>query len=172
MPQIRRRRLIVDAKLQGALLTHVVLYWLYCLITVLLIALVWIVFAKRPSTSADLVEQLWGNFGPVLVGSVLILPLVLLDFLRISNRLAGPMVRLRREMKALANGEVSRSVQLREGDFWLEFAEDWNQALARHSCSIDNPTAADNSPAPIVSQAAATRNANSSPASYADTISA
>jgi hypothetical protein len=133
MSQIRRRRLLVDAKLQGALLSHVALYWLYCLLSVTMVALVWIVFVKRPPTSADLFQQLWENFGPALLGSILLLPLVLLDCLRVSNRLAGPMLRLRREMKALANGEVACPVQLRDGDFWLDFAQDWNQLLAQQT---------------------------------------
>jgi hypothetical protein len=132
MSQIRRRQLLVDAKLQGALVLQVTLYWFYCLLTVAMLALIWIVFIKRPLSSADLFQELWMSCGPALLGSVLLLPLVLLDCVRVSNRFAGPMLRISREMKALAEGKVSRSVQLREGDFWLEFAEDWNQVL--HHC--------------------------------------
>ena len=76
MSQIRRRRLLVDAKLQGALLSHVALYWFYCLLSVGVIAIVWIVFAKRPTTSANLFHELWMNCGPALLGSIALLPLV------------------------------------------------------------------------------------------------
>ena len=139
MSQIRRRQLLVDAKLQGALILQVTLYWFYCLLTVAMLALIWIVFVKRPLSSVDLFQELWMSCGPALLGSVLLLPLVLMDCVRISNRFAGPVLRIRREMKALAEGKVSRSVQLRDGDFWLEFAEDWNQVL-RHYDNLRNPS--------------------------------
>lgn len=48
MSQIRRRQLLVDVKLQGTLLAHVTLYWLYCLLSVVFFAFIWIVFSKRP----------------------------------------------------------------------------------------------------------------------------
>ena len=175
MSQIRRRQLWVDAKVQGTLLLHVILYWLYCLLTVTVMALVCIVFSKRPSTSVDLFQELWLSCGPALLGSVLLLPLVLLDCLRFSNRFSGPMVRLHREIKAMADGEVSRSVQLRDGDFWLEFAEDWNRVVARYS------TAGNEEPAkvqPTSTPAAPTANSPCGAASptatsiCADTVSA
>jgi hypothetical protein len=132
MSQIRRHRLFVDAKLQGALLTHVTLYWLYCLLSVGVIAIVWIVFAKRPPTSAKLFEEVWMNCGPALLGSILLLPLVLIDCLRLSNRFAGPMVRLQRTMKELADGQSPRHVKLREADFWTGFADDVNRLIDQY----------------------------------------
>jgi hypothetical protein len=137
MSQIRRRQLFVDARLQGALILQVSLYWFYCLLTVAMLALIWIVFVKRPLSSADLFQELWMSCGPALLGSVLLLPLVLLDCIRVSNRFAGPMLRISREMKALADGKIARPVRLREGDFWLNFAEDWNQVL-QHSENLRN----------------------------------
>ena len=175
MSQIRRRQLWVDAKVQGTLLLHVILYWFYCLLTVMVMALVCIVFSKRPSTSVDLFQELWLNCGPALLGSVLLLPLVLLDCLRLSNRFTGPMMRLHREIKALADGEVSRSVQLREGDFWLEFDEDWNRVVARYSSagSDEITNSQPNSP-PTTPTANSSRDAVPSETAsvYADSISA
>lgn len=131
MKLARRRRLFVDFKLQGVLLAHTAIYWLYCLLSVTLTATCWVVFAHRPGSSAELFGTLWGYFGPAMVGSILLLPLVLMDCLRLSNRFAGPMVRLRVAMHRLANGESVQPVKLRDGDFWWEFAEDFNRVLAR-----------------------------------------
>ena len=127
----RRRRLFVDFKLQGVLLAHTAIYWCYCLLSVTLTATCWVVFAHRPGSSAELFSTLWGYFGPALIGSILLLPLVLMDCLRLSNRFAGPMVRLRVAMHRLANGEPVKPVKLRDGDFWCEFAADFNRVLAR-----------------------------------------
>jgi hypothetical protein len=154
----RRRRLFVDTKLQGALLVHTILYWFYCLLSVTLIAAVWIIFVNRPESSSDLFRTLWATFGPAMLGSVLLLPLVLMDCLRLSNRFAGPMVRVQRAMKNMANGEPAEEVHLREGDFWSEFAEDLNRVSARlpvADAENDSP-AAETDEAPLVTLPATT----------------
>lgn len=130
MSVTRRRRLLVDWKLQGGLLLNNTLYWFYCVLSVALVASCWIVFAGRPSSSAELVRLLGMNFGPALLGSVLLLPLVLMDSLRFSNRFAGAMLRLQREMKKLADGQVPDPVHIRRQDFWADFAEDFNRVAA------------------------------------------
>jgi hypothetical protein len=136
---IRRHKLFVDVKLQGALLAHTTMYWSYCLLSVGVIAIAWIVLAKKPATSADLFENLWQNFGPALIGAFLLLPLVLLDCLRLSNRFAGPMVRIQRSLKQLANGEKATKIKLREGDYWSEFAEDLNRVIDKTEAAADEP---------------------------------
>jgi hypothetical protein len=126
----RRRRLFVDFKLQGALLVHTLIYWLYCLLSVSLIALCWIIFVQRPETSSQLFSTLWMNFGPALIGSLVLLPIVLMDCLRLSNRFAGPMVRIQSAMKQLADGETAAPVHLRDHDFWHEFSQNLNRVIA------------------------------------------
>lgn len=138
MGEKRRSKLYADKKLQGALLFHTAIYWFYCLFSVALIAVCWVIFTHQPATSYDLFGQLWINCGPALLGSILLLPLVLIDCLRLSNRFAGPMVRLQLAMDKLAKGEKPELVQLRDGDYWREFADDFNSVVARwegHSTS-------------------------------------
>jgi hypothetical protein len=127
----RRHKLFADRKIQGALLAHTTIYWFYCLFSVTLIAVCWIIFTKEPETSTELFTQLWLNCGPALLGSVLLLPLVMLDCLRLSNRFAGPMVRMQRVMRELAAGESPPTFSLRPGDYWTELADDMNIVLER-----------------------------------------
>lgn len=127
----RRHQLFADRKLQGALLAHTSIYWFYCLFSVTLIAVCWIIFKTEPQTSTELFTQLWLNCGPALLGSVLLLPLVLLDCLRLSNRFAGPMVRMQRVMRELAAGETPPAFELRPGDYWAEFAGNMNVVMDR-----------------------------------------
>jgi hypothetical protein len=122
----RRQRLYTDRKLQGALLVHTTIYWFYCLFSVTLIAVCWIIFTQQPESSSDMFNQLWMTCGPALLGSVALLPLVLLDCLRLSNRFAGPMVRFQRAMRELAQDGKTNAVQLRDGDYWREFADHFN----------------------------------------------
>ncbi len=127
----RRHRMLADRKIQGALLAHTAIYWFYCLFSVTLIAVCWIIFTKQPESSTELFTQLWLNCGPALLGSVLLLPLVMLDCLRLSSRFAGPMVRMQRVMRELAEGETPPAFTLRPGDFWTEFAENMNTVMER-----------------------------------------
>jgi len=66
-----------------------------------------------------------------LVVSLCLLPLVLVDVVRLSNRFAGPAYRLRRAMRQLAHGEKVQPITFRQGDFWKEFADDFNRIAAR-----------------------------------------
>ncbi|MDA1049900.1 MAG: hypothetical protein O3C40_05405 [Planctomycetota bacterium] len=127
----RRRQIFADRKIQGTLLAHTAIYWFYCLFSVTLIAVCWIIFTKQPESSAELFTQLWLNCGPALLGSVLLLPLVLLDCLRLSSRFAGPMVRMQRVMRELAAGQTPPAFALRPGDYWTEFAENLNTVMER-----------------------------------------
>jgi hypothetical protein len=76
-------------------------------------------------------DDMWFYYGPALIVSTLILPFVVMDIIRLSNRFAGPMVRLRRAMRALARGEHVAPIKFRENDFWQPFAEEFNAVVAR-----------------------------------------
>jgi hypothetical protein len=46
-----------------------------------------------------------------------------------SNRFAGPVFRMRRVLREVAQGRVVERVRLRDGDYWHGFADDLNAAL-------------------------------------------
>jgi methyl-accepting chemotaxis protein len=132
----KRRQLFVDAKVQGALVVRTVAYWGFCLIAVTLMLLLWRVLSVPGRTFAFHVDWLWFHYAPAAVASMLLLPIIVLDSLRMSNRFAGPMVRLRRAMNRLAEGESVQPINFRDDDFWSEFAEDFNRMLARQKCLL------------------------------------
>lgn len=76
-------------------------------------------------------DQVWPIFGPVLITSLLIVPLILLDTVRLSNRFAGPMLRMRQTMRLLSEDRKVYPIHFRDNDFWGGFADDFNQMLAR-----------------------------------------
>lgn len=128
----RRGKLLVDRKIQGALLSRVVLYWFYCTLSLVLMVTLWIVWTQKPSSSADLWQRIWLQVGPPAGAAVILLPTILIDLLRLTNRMVGPITRLRRAMKHLAIGHADvEPVVFREGDFWYDFAEDFNLLLRR-----------------------------------------
>jgi methyl-accepting chemotaxis protein len=84
--------------------------------------------AKLPLSHFD---DLWFQFGPALIASFILLPLVIYDIISLSNRFTGPLFRLRRSMRALANGEEVKPIRFRDGDFWQGLAEEFNAVLER-----------------------------------------
>jgi len=127
----KRKQIFVDPKVQGALVLRVVIYWCFCLGTMTIMLLSWnmlTVPARMPWTHLD---DMWFHYGPVLVASFCLLPIVMIDIVKVSNRFAGPLVRLRRSMRQLAAGEPVRPIRFRDGDFWQDFADEFNDVLAR-----------------------------------------
>ena len=51
---------------------------------------------------------------------VFLLPVFVVDTIKISHRFAGPIFSLRRTMREVAEGKPPRKLKFREGDFWHE----------------------------------------------------
>ena len=135
-----RKHLFIDPKVQGALVTRVVFYWILCIMTVFLMLLCWRIVTGPARMFYTHLDDMWFFYGPALVASLLLLPLVIIDVIRLSNRFAGPMLRLRRAIRELARGEHVEPIEFRDGDFWGEFAEEFNTLLARVQRDSSTPT--------------------------------
>jgi hypothetical protein len=129
--QRKRKQLFVDPKVQGALILRVVLYWVVCLVTMTLMLLCWRIVTGPARAFYLHFDDMWFHFGPALIASFLLLPLVVYDVVQMSNRFCGPLFRLRRSLRALARGEHVDPISFRDGDFWSEFAQEFNTLLAR-----------------------------------------
>jgi len=134
-----RKRLFVDPKVQGTLVLRAILYWIVCLITITLMLLCWRIMTGPARIFYTYFDEMWFHFGPAVIASFLLLPLVIVDIVRLSNRIAGPMFRLRRSMRALARGEHVEPIRFRGGDFWQEIADEFNAIVDR--VQQTNPTA-------------------------------
>lgn len=131
MKLFSRKILFVDPAVQGALLRRALLYWAAGALFIVLPLLFGRLYAEPDKFFFEQWGVVWRQFGPVLTCLTLMMPLVLYDLLKISNRFAGPMFRLHREMRRLAAGERVRPIHFREGDFWHGHAEAFNQILLR-----------------------------------------
>lgn len=126
-----RKHIYVDQKLQGSLIVRVVLYWVVCLISITLMLLCWQVLSGPPRPFRIHLNKIWFQYGPALVASTLLLPLVIIDIVRFSNRFVGPLLRLRKSMRQLAQGEQVEPIEFRDTDFWQEFADEFNAVAGR-----------------------------------------
>lgn len=126
-----RKRLFVDPRVQGALVLHVVLYWFVWVVTISLMLLCWQIVTGPARMFYTHLDDMWFHYGPALIASFLLLPMVIVDIVRLSNRFAGPMLRLRRSMRQLVRGEHVEPIQFRDADFWREFADEFNAMVAK-----------------------------------------
>ena len=76
---------------------------------------------------------------PAMIASIMLLPIVVVDSARFSNRFVGPIFRLRGAMKRLANGEKVEPFQFRKDDFWRDVPDDFNR-IAERLQSASQPT--------------------------------
>jgi hypothetical protein len=126
-----RRRIFVNKPIQGALISRVALYWL---LGMFIQALLMLVLSASSGTGDDLAErsqQFWSHVNLIFVSSLLTLPLLVLDIVKLSHRWVGPIFRLRAAMQGLAMGEPVEPLAFRAGDYWKDLADDFNAVLMR-----------------------------------------
>jgi hypothetical protein len=137
----KRKRFFVDKAVQGRLVVRAGIYWLFCILSIVTFTACWIALTEEPANSNELFTRLQSGYAPAFFASMIMLPIVLYDVLRFSNRFAGPLKRMRLLVKALADGEPADPIRIREGDFWKDFADDFNR-LAERVNQMQEPVAA------------------------------
>jgi hypothetical protein len=134
---------LVDREVQAALMMRTAWYWLFCLLSISLMLICWDAYHGPSRRFIDLASELYFRYGPALAASLILLPIVMLDVMRLSNRFVGPVARLRGGLRELADGRPAQPLNFRDDDFWRELATDFNRAaarLAREDASRYTPT--------------------------------
>jgi len=127
----QRRRLFVDAEVQGAFLVRATVYWTTCIFTVSLMLFIWQAVRATVANIAPQHNDVWSYVVPVAVSAMLLLPIFAYDLIKLSNMLVGPVLRLRRSMRQLIAGERVPPLKFRTGDFWQSFAGEFNAVAER-----------------------------------------
>ena len=135
----------MDQKTRSTIILLAIRRWcLYAVATLLLVSLgsIWM----QPNT--PVFKQVVNNLcylAPTAVASLLLLPLLVREILVDTNRVTGPIRRLRGEIQKLRDGQALRPLRLREGDHWKELAEDFNALVEQIHCER-SPTNDDGPP--------------------------
>lgn len=66
---------------------------------------------------------------PIILVAALLIPAFLRDTLRLTNRFAGPMFRLRQAIEGLSAGKENRPLKFRKTDFWQPVADSFNLVI-------------------------------------------
>jgi hypothetical protein len=133
MNRCRRSIFFIDRKVQGALMARTTIYWMFCLFSISLMLICWSAYTGPSRRFVDLAADVFHRYGPGLIASLILLPIALMDVVRLSNRFVGPVMRLRGALKDLAQGRPVKPLNFRDDDFWRELAGDLNEVAARLS---------------------------------------
>lgn len=121
-----RKKLYVNREVQGTLILRSILHWFFYMCAILLTVVVFTVIRDPSELAIKLVFESFIYFSPAIIASVILLPLFVWDILKASNKVAGPIHRLRNEMAALAAGNDVKELRFRDGDHWTELADEFN----------------------------------------------
>lgn len=142
MTFLRRRQVMIDQEVQGVLIGRVIVYWLVCQASVFFGYAAWQILTLPSDESVVGVLPQIAELLPALLGSLLLIPLVIADLLRLSNRFVGPIWNLRNAMKRLELGDPVPPLELRRRDFWPDLLRRFNRlcVAGRASSSHGSPT--------------------------------
>jgi hypothetical protein len=143
----------VNRPIQGALIARVALYWLLGMFIQSLLIMLLSVASGSTDDLFQRSQEFWWHVKLIGVSSLLTLPLLVLDIIKLSHRWVGPINRLRSAMQDLAMGEPVRPLTFRAGDFWKDLADDFNTVLTRidHLQASCAPAPSDDEAEPVAS---------------------
>jgi len=131
MAQPKRTKHFIDKKVQGALARRILFHWLAFLVTAFIVSFIVQVLSNPFVSLTTHLENLWWTQGPFLLVTVFLLPVFVVDTVKLSHRFAGPIFSLRRAIREVAAGNPARKLKFRRGDFWQDLAQDYNAMLVR-----------------------------------------
>ena len=131
----RRSRVLIDRPVQLALGRRIALHWILLLvITSLALPLCRVFIQGDWSISFTAQLHKFATDAAILaIVFVCLVPYFVVDTIRLSNRFAGPMYRMRESIRSIVNGEEIRPLSFREGDFWQGVACEFNLMVSRLS---------------------------------------
>jgi hypothetical protein len=155
MTQTVRRKKFVDGRVQGALAWRLFCQW-FLFVAIAGVSAFILQFSCNPLLPpGEHFQNLWMTYVPLLLSMVFLLPVFIFDTIKLSHRFAGPVLRLRNEMRAVADGGELRRLSFRKGDFWHSLAEDYNALLDRFETdkevTVYNETVVDEVAEPVCS---------------------
>src|SRR5882724_11869052 len=109
----RRTKHFIDSNVQGALTRRIIVHWLVFMLVTSVISFILQVLSNPFQPLSDHFQNLWWAQGPFLLVMLFLLPVFVVDTIKLSHRFAGPIFSLRRTIRAVAQGEKPRKLKFR-----------------------------------------------------------
>ena len=131
MSNTKRKKKFIDSTVQSALIRRILIHWTVFLVLVTIVAFLMQFFSDPFLPVTKHLSELWWTHGFILIVLLLLMPVFVFDAVKMSNRFAGPIHRLKTTIRGLANGEAYQPMTFRGADYWRTLAEDFNAMVQR-----------------------------------------
>ena len=146
-----RKKLFVSSRIQGQLLYRIALYWVLYHVVLWHALFVYRYLQSRMSGAilnesvpfSEMYGQFLSDYYPLLLCAAITLPIVTIDMLKMTHRIAGPLVRFQNALRDLIAGKPIEHVSLRKGDLLTEFQDEFNRyldVLSKQRQQLASPT--------------------------------
>ena len=125
---MKRKQYLVDKKIQLGMAMRLLTYWAATWLVVFCVPILVRTFTSELSFT-QLAVSIIGDFWFPMAISAFCLPIVAYDSLRFSNKIAGPVFKLRRVINQLADKKVVEPISFRQGDYCQDLASDFNRLV-------------------------------------------
>jgi hypothetical protein len=129
---VRRRRRLVDPEVQIGILRKIAIHWSVFFVCNAVALMIWIRLFEQPDADWG---QTFGDtmrrFMPFFIITMALIPAFVWDTLKLTNRFAGPILRLRNALADASAGRAVSPLHFRNNDFWQEIAENFNKVISR-----------------------------------------
>lgn len=140
-----RKSTFVNKRIQGRILGRIAAYWLLyhfvlwnCLFLFHYAQYRLAIAHGAPSLSfRQLYGQFCAEFYPLIVCATVILPAFLWDFVKLTHRIAGPLVGFQNALRELRAGRRVAHVEMRQRDLLNEFQAELNEFLTYYNARLD-----------------------------------
>ena len=124
----------VDRTVQGALARRVLVHWvMFLTMSIVSVTLMQVLLGDPSKTVFEHIAAAGSRYALFLIVLASLLPAFVLDTIRLSNRFAGPICRLRNALKNAAEGQPHQPLKFRGTDFWQGLADDYNAMMERYA---------------------------------------
>lgn len=127
----QRRKSVVDARVQWTLALRVVVHFLVFISASFCIGLILQYLTNPLGGISEHLRNFWSQSAPMLVALLCLIPVFVRDTLTLSNRIAGPICRLRDTVRRIGAGEDVPPLAFRKNDMWDDLPQLFNVMVAR-----------------------------------------
>jgi len=126
----KRTKLVIEPKIQYSLVRQLAVQWsLHLLGTVVLLTTLQVLLGGILNGFDYHWARIWPTVASFIVSLFFLLPIFVLGSLKLSNRFAGPIHRLRRELRDISAGKPYKKISFRDGDYWQELSNEFEEAV-------------------------------------------
>ncbi len=129
----RRKKVLVDRELQLGLASRFLTYWCATWFAVFAIPIMTQIFIMQDVIFRELATRMIDDLWFPMMMSLLMLPIVARDSVRYSNRIAGPIWRLKKTLRDLNDGKPVGMIKLRDDDYCQELADELNRLIENNA---------------------------------------